>query len=59
MLLLKTTSQSQQHKVYLIHVKKKQFAKCMYRIEAKLYSLAVISWSSLKGKNLTDVIGKP
>ena len=42
----------------LIYAKNVQFTKYMYCV-TKLHSLAVISWPSLKGKNLTDVIGKP
>ena len=41
-----------------LYAKNIQFTKYMYCV-TKLNSLAVISWSSLKGKNLTDVIGKP
>ena len=41
-----------------LYAKNVHFTKYRYYI-TMFHSLAVINWSSLNGKNLTDVIGKP
>lgn len=43
-----------------LYAKNVHFTKYRYYITRTMFhSLAVINWSSLNGKNLTDVIGKP